>query len=386
MKDIIQSIKIRLNNPFILSFLLSWIFWNWPITIGLIWYNAGNINRFGYPSYYDLIVCNTDLYNNLIYPLLSALLFLGLLPLLRLVSNFVQTWFAAKDEANVKKLSGKGFIPTMKFLELREQFEEHNKRLSDIITNESSVYTENQELKTTITEKENELTKIRADKEESDKKLKGLKEDITKAKERISKFSLSKDGKLRVIYATYGTSDRYSVVTEKLKELFSTKALILVDNETLGEDPAPNFVKELFLIYSFGEVIQDLRIIEGGSIEISEVNLITNETEEAMKKREYVENVKKLSEIFKGEWELTFQSKNGKVGSERVIIDDQGTYFVNGIKHFQLGSVGVNQKAISFVKVSLNGKRHSKETLIRMGPTQIGGSNDLGYDLKYVKK
>jgi len=49
MNDLLKSINLRLNNPFIFSFIISWIFWNWPIVVGLLWYNATTLQQYGYP-------------------------------------------------------------------------------------------------------------------------------------------------------------------------------------------------------------------------------------------------------------------------------------------------------------------------------------------------
>lgn len=389
MKDILKSISIRLNNPFIISFAISWLFWNWPITIGLIWYNANNIESLGYSDYSDLISSNASYFRNYIAPFLSALVFVVGLPIIRLISNYVQTWFDTKDEANIKKLSGKGFIPTTKFINLREEYETNIKNLSDIIENESNIYNENLKLSTAITEKDVEIGKLIADQEAADerygKEIKNLQNRINESSNVINRFGLTKDGKLRILHATYGTTDKFNVVTELVNKKLSEEDALPVENDVLGGDPVPNFVKQLFLIYTFGEDIKTITVLEGSHLYKTDKELLPQETEISIKKQDHKENEDKLSKIFHGEWQLVYQHRNGKSGTERVIVDDQGNYFVNGQKHFHLGSITISPQSITFTKISLDGKKHSKETLTRERPDRISGSNDQGYQLVYTK-
>ncbi|MBL1411550.1 hypothetical protein [Sphingobacterium faecale] len=60
MNDLLKSINLSLNSPFILSFLISWIFWSWPMVVGLLWYNAKTLQLYGYPNYKALIIENAD--------------------------------------------------------------------------------------------------------------------------------------------------------------------------------------------------------------------------------------------------------------------------------------------------------------------------------------
>lgn len=157
MNDLLKSINIRLNNAFILSFVISWIFWNWPIVIGLLWYNAKTLELYGYVNYKELIIDNADVWKNYILPLCFAIAY----PYLKLAFSALQTTVNAIDERTTKRLSGKGYISTQKFLDLRDQYETNIQKLSDVISKESEVINENMNLRTTLTELETANTLLK---------------------------------------------------------------------------------------------------------------------------------------------------------------------------------------------------------------------------------
>lgn len=151
MNDILKSISLRLNNPFILSFCTAWIFWNWPIVIGLVWYNSGTIGEFkeGYSSYADLIKGNSSLWRNYFWPLVFAVAY----PLIKWFFNWMQTWIGTLEEKTIKVVSGKGYIPTHKYLAVVDKYDEDVKKLSEIIEKESRMVAENADLQVKLAEK-----------------------------------------------------------------------------------------------------------------------------------------------------------------------------------------------------------------------------------------
>lgn len=157
MNDLLKSINLRLNNPYILSFVISWIFWNWPIVVGLLWYNSKSLELYGYANYKVLIIENADVWKNYIFPLCFAIAY----PYVRLGLSALQTTVNAIDERTTKRLSGKGYIPTQKFLDLREQYETNIQKLSDVISKESEVINESIALKTKIIELTSEVGKLK---------------------------------------------------------------------------------------------------------------------------------------------------------------------------------------------------------------------------------
>src|SRR5690554_5841336 len=112
MKDIFDTIKERLSNPFIGSYVISWFICNWQIPLGLIWYNATNIEKFGYKDYRELIYKNTDNLLDWLVPLIIALLYTFLLPLIKTGINYFNAKVDRVDKKNILKISETASIPT----------------------------------------------------------------------------------------------------------------------------------------------------------------------------------------------------------------------------------------------------------------------------------
>lgn len=73
LKDFISDIKERISNPFISSFIIAWIFRNYPIIITLIFYKQSDLNRDHYTSYIDVIQKNYSENHMLWFPLVVAI-------------------------------------------------------------------------------------------------------------------------------------------------------------------------------------------------------------------------------------------------------------------------------------------------------------------------
>lgn len=159
MNDILKSINLRLNNPFILSFCISWIFWNWPITVGLLWYNSQSLPQYGYANYSELIIGNSDIFKNFVGPLIFAMAY----PFLKWGFNLMQTWVSSKEEKTIKVVSGKGYIPTSKYLNVLEKYDLDVKKLSQIIEDESKTIEENANLRTSLAEKNVSIAEYQKD-------------------------------------------------------------------------------------------------------------------------------------------------------------------------------------------------------------------------------
>src|SRR5690606_4877789 len=149
MKDIIDSLKIRLNNPFIISFLLSWPFWNWEIVVALLWYNSDNLSKWtNFSNYYDIVNHYSTFHKSIVMPLISATAYTILYPILKWAISSFNAFFSTLEESNVLMISKRGYVSTKKYVEALRKAEEEILALSDIIKNEARVLEENNKLQT----------------------------------------------------------------------------------------------------------------------------------------------------------------------------------------------------------------------------------------------
>ena len=134
VSDVLSNIKDRLSNTFIFSFLISWPFFNWQVTVALLWYDPKQIEKAGYTSLFDVIQVQSDIWHALLYPGITALLYTAFI---RNLLNALQTWASNWGDRLNLRLSKGGSIPIEKFLNLREIYKKETKQLEQIIKDES---------------------------------------------------------------------------------------------------------------------------------------------------------------------------------------------------------------------------------------------------------
>lgn len=147
MNDILDSLKVRINSPLIISFIISWPFWNWQIMLALIWYNGANLEeKTGCKNYINLVNEYSNWYDSLAYPLCSALAYTFLFPLVKWGISAFNAWISTKENNNILKITNTENIPTEIFLQKSKEAKERIKELSDIIKDESAKHEENAKL------------------------------------------------------------------------------------------------------------------------------------------------------------------------------------------------------------------------------------------------
>lgn len=60
VKDIYENIKDRLSNPLMFSFVLSWLVYNWEISVALFWYDKSQFQAEGCKSIFEFIQDKID--------------------------------------------------------------------------------------------------------------------------------------------------------------------------------------------------------------------------------------------------------------------------------------------------------------------------------------
>ena len=136
--EMIETIKERLANPFLTSFLISWLVYNWRITVGLVWYDTKSIQDEGYTSLYDLISTQIRCPESHYYPALAALgLSIGL-PFLRIVFGAFDALMTRIGNSWFFGIMKNSSISTSKYLDLRDAYLTSIEQLEKVIKDESN--------------------------------------------------------------------------------------------------------------------------------------------------------------------------------------------------------------------------------------------------------
>lgn len=122
MKDIIDSLKIRLNSPLIISFLISWPIWNWQIFVSLIWYTSKNLDdKTEFQTYFDLINHYGNWYVSFFYPLISAIAYTFFFPLIKWGIAAFNAFISTKENNQIIKITEEAYVPTELFLQKNKE-------------------------------------------------------------------------------------------------------------------------------------------------------------------------------------------------------------------------------------------------------------------------
>jgi len=148
--DIYTGIKERLSSPLFISFIISWLIINWEITIALFWYDNEQISKTGSPNLYHFISCHFNTWDILYKPLISALIYTFLSPIVKNIINLFYAWTSKWGDSWVIKISKGGKVSMEKYLEIRTKYEERTRNLENVFSSESA--TKNQ-----LINKQNEL-------------------------------------------------------------------------------------------------------------------------------------------------------------------------------------------------------------------------------------
>src|SRR5690606_27259881 len=172
MNDILKQINLRLSSPFVFSFCVAWVFINWRIVVGLFWYSGETISLFGYKSHYYLIHNNISFCRNLLFPVLSAIGYMAVVPGVDVVEAIDAAWVKKWRRREVLKMAGNAYITYSKYARMGEKTSERELQLSNMIETEESKHSEllddNKRLTNTISENSiNNATNIKLSRSES---------------------------------------------------------------------------------------------------------------------------------------------------------------------------------------------------------------------------
>jgi hypothetical protein len=173
METVLKPFLSRFSQPVILSFCIAWIFWNWEIVVGLIWYNATTLPKYtAYKNYKELIEANAIWQRNYLYPMLVAVVY----PYLRFGINYFNTVLETEETTQTLSASGEGKMSTLKFLELKNSYDEKVAALSEYFEEQSEIQKRSNEKDTAIINTKNELQK-------AIEEVQKVKEEVKQAKE-----------------------------------------------------------------------------------------------------------------------------------------------------------------------------------------------------------
>lgn len=132
VNELIKNFRERTASPFFFSFMLAWIFFNWKVSIALIWYDSEL-----YPQQGDLIKYiskNTSTEISTVWPLFSVFFYTAVVK--NAVSALV-TWSTKWGSDLNLSISKESKVSMAKFLAYRSMYLQTYKSLEKVIEDES---------------------------------------------------------------------------------------------------------------------------------------------------------------------------------------------------------------------------------------------------------
>ncbi|RZK27269.1 MAG: hypothetical protein EOO43_00160 [Flavobacterium sp.] len=166
-KDFFSDLKERISNPFISSFAIAWLIYNYPILITLLFYKQTELKADGYTSYLNLIQNCTDTNRMLYYPLGIAFLYTFAVPFFKSGIRIFNSWLLTSTDGIVYKMTKNKVVSIELHTKVSKDLEEVKSQYVTLITSESAYINEIDQLKArihTITETNTEtIGKLNSD-------------------------------------------------------------------------------------------------------------------------------------------------------------------------------------------------------------------------------
>lgn len=200
ISDFLYDLRDRVTNPLFISFIISWLIYNWKIPTVLLFYKQSDLKWELCKTYVEFIECNLNIWRSFLIPLFYAIGYTFIFPVLRmLILAFLTKIKTISNKWNMN-ISKDGTISVQRYIELRKKYLVQTELVSKVVNAESVTINKNAEL-------ENEISNLKHSNNESNEELQTLSKSINDIN-RLSEISiLNGDWEYK-----YSTHDGFRVI------------------------------------------------------------------------------------------------------------------------------------------------------------------------------
>lgn len=156
--DFFKEVKNRLTNPFISSFILSWLITNWRIPVGFFKYTNEELHKDAYGGYMQLVYNEAEWCNFFWIPFIVAVFYTLGWPFIHgeiiSIHSRIRVYY---DKKNIEIMK-EHYVPMDTYVKKKEKFDEAAKQLQKIYKEDSDTIKLNEKLITEKRELEGKLT------------------------------------------------------------------------------------------------------------------------------------------------------------------------------------------------------------------------------------
>lgn len=146
LKDFVSGLKERFSSPFFTSFIVSWMIYNYPIIIVLLFYKQSELIHDGYSSYLDLIRRHSHPGHKFLYPFYWALAYSILSPVIKETTRFLQSWLISFTDSKINDYTNEHNITVEQHTGIVSTLNETKKQYIDLISTQGVTKAENKNL------------------------------------------------------------------------------------------------------------------------------------------------------------------------------------------------------------------------------------------------
>lgn len=158
LSNIYSEIKSRLTSPFFGSFIISWLIFNWPIVIVLIFYSQKQLRLEHQTNYIGYIKSQYSWQNCFLWPLISTSIYILGYPY---VKNWISVYIEKRKiqgEAKILKMSTtEGYVSIAKHQLLQSELNKKFAQLTTFYNEQTEIEKKYLEQEVKIAEMENQL-------------------------------------------------------------------------------------------------------------------------------------------------------------------------------------------------------------------------------------
>lgn len=137
LKDFFSDLKERISNPFVSSFVIGWMVFNYPIIVTLIFYKQSELKLDGYTSYLNMIQSFLNNTSMFWYPLLVAFIYTFLVPFFKSGVRIFNSWLITSTDGIVYKTTKNKVVSVELHTKVSSDLEEVKSRYVESIAKES---------------------------------------------------------------------------------------------------------------------------------------------------------------------------------------------------------------------------------------------------------
>lgn len=209
--SLIDNVKERLTNPFVFSYVVSWLTINWRITIGLIWFDDFQLRSTGNFNYKDYII-NHVVDWSWLYAAVAAGVYTFGVPYAMMYIRIFNAWIIKESNSKVFDISKETPISFEKFIELKDRYRKSTDAYAKLLTEESKTLQTLENTKATL----NQHLKEKNESDEINSEMqRRLIEEQSRLSDDYSKNIAAMDTQMKIMK---GAFDELNKENEGLKE------------------------------------------------------------------------------------------------------------------------------------------------------------------------